>query len=628
MIFIVFGVSGVGKTSIGQEMALKLNLPFYDADDYHPRANIAKMQSGQSLNDGDREPWLDILSENIRTWSTTGGVLACSALKEKYRVKLRSRSYNNVEFVFLDADKSTIFGRLQRRTDHFMKPNLLDSQLADLEIPDYGIHLDANQAIDHIINEFLVKMKAEFGIVGLGVMGKSLALNIAGKGISLSAYNRHIEDKEVDIAKNFATQNGALNIKGYDDLHKFVQSLQTPRSILLMVNAGKPVDIILENLIPLLDKDDLIIDAGNSHYEDTKRRINYLHSKHIHFLGMGVSGGEEGALKGPSMMPSGSKEGHQRIAHILNAIAAKDKNGQACTTYVGPEGSGHFVKMIHNGIEYAEMQLIAEVYHFLRFHYDMKPEEIADLFSQWYADGLASYLLEITIDILRTKEGNLYMIDLIQDKAGQKGTGGWSTMAALALDKPLNTISEAVMARCLSAMKDIRVQASQTYQSIPIKVQNPNLPALKNTYQAARIINHAIGFDTMHEASEEFKWNLNLADIARIWTNGCIIRSALMQDLIQITKESPKHILLHPSVVNTLKTIQPQYAQMVGQALEVGCSIPVLSSALNYFLSFKSAQSSANMIQAQRDYFGAHTFIRVDKLEEPPYHHIWNRKTT
>lgn len=626
MIYIVIGVSGVGKTTIGQLLSNTLNLPFFDADDFHPVSNIKKMSDGIPLNDTDRMPWLEILAEQIIEWESRGGaVLACSALKEKYRKALQSIDNHQLKFVFLNGSPNLILERLNQRSNHFMGSTLLDSQFEALERPTYGIHVTVDQFPNAIVKEIIEKMKepSEFGMIGLGVMGKSLALNIAGKGVRLSAYNRQVEGKEVDIAKNFVQEHSTFGIQGFDDLKAFIASLQTPRNILLMVNAGKAVDMVIQDLIPLLDENDLIIDGGNSHYEATKRRSEYLEKHQIQFMGMGVSGGEEGALKGPSIMPGGTKSGYERIAKILDSIAAKDKNGQPCCAYIGPEGAGHFVKMVHNGIEYGEMQLLAEVYHLLRFHAKMSPLEIADLLEDWYKNGLSSYLLEITIDILRAKEGEAYMIDVILDKAGQKGTGGWSTNAALALGKPLNTISDAVMARCLSAMKSTRVEAASLYKRTYSSMEGLDFNQLKNAYQSAQYINHAIGFDLIQEASTEYNWNLNYAEIARIWTNGCIIRSELMEQLIAQLTDNSKHLLLHSTAVEQLSAAQSDYATIMGKALQAGCSIPVLSSAFNYFLGFTAAQSSANMIQAQRDYFGAHTFQRVDQPLGQYFHYKW-----
>ena len=390
-----------------------------------------------------------------------------------------------------------------------------------------------------------------------------------------------------------------------------------------MVNAGKPVDYVIDDLTPLLDDGDLIIDGGNSHYLDTKTRVERLNKFNVHFIGMGVSGGEEGALKGPSIMPSGNKEAYRRIENILENISAKDTNNKACCTYVGEDGSGHFIKTIHNGIEYAEMQLIAETYHYLRFFGNLNPIEISDVFNSWKQSGLNSYLLEITIDILKAKEKDeVFLIDNILDKASQKGTGGWSTNIALDLGKPLNTISDSVMARFLSAMKKERVEASKLY-NINNESSTIDLHELRDTYKVSRIINHAIGFDTIKAASIENEWNLNLSEIARIWTNGCIIKSELMEDLVDYFKQSDRHLLLNEDIVSIIKPTYNDFKNTISSILNSGCPMPVMSASLNYFLGFTSKQSSANIIQAQRDYFGAHTYQRNDKPEDQFFHTDW-----
>lgn len=626
MVYIIFGVSGIGKTSIGKKISVSLGIPFYDADDFHSKANILKMGKGQPLNDEDRKSWLEELQQNIEVWNrSTGAVLACSALKESYRKILKPNKKPIIKWVLLYADIDTITKRLQKRTNHFFDVNLLQSQFDTLEIPTYGLHINANQSQENIVMQILKDKikKTSFGVIGLGVMGKSLALNIASKGTSLSVYNRHIKGKEVNIAKKFVNKFNKNSILGFDNIELFVNSLEKPRNILLMVNAGKPVDDVINELIPFLDADDVIIDGGNSHFNNTKRRISELKNRGIYFIGMGVSGGEEGALKGPSLMPSGSLTAYKRIATVLEGVSAKDSHGNYCCTYVGPEGSGHFIKMIHNGIEYGEMQIISEIYHFLRFHAGKTPVEIATIFESWNQNKFNSYLLEITIAILRKKENTVFLIDKILDQASQKGTGGWSTSAALDLGKPLNTIAESVMARYLSAMKPLRSKASKLYKVEKEQIE-VDLSKLKNAYIMSRIVNHAIGFDVIQEASIQYEWNLNLSEIARIWTNGCIIRSGLMEDIVALFKNSNEHLLVHKTIVKYVSVNIPDYTEVISTALNAKCSIPVMSSGLNYLLGFVSEQSSANMIQAQRDYFGAHTYQRIDKPLSEYFHTKWS----
>ncbi|WP_029036120.1 NADP-dependent phosphogluconate dehydrogenase [Salinimicrobium xinjiangense] len=627
-VYIVMGVSGVGKTTIGKMLAEELNIPFFDADDYHPVANVEKMKAGIPLQDDDRYEWLENLGIKIREWQKTGGaVLACSALKEKYRTQLQSLPQEHLKWIFLHSDYEVIHGRISGREGHYFKPELLQSQYETLELPSYGIHIDVDQSPEQIINEIMenIQKKMEIGLFGLGVMGKSLALNMASKGFRVSIYNRHVDKIEVDIAKNFTAENPESNFRGFDDLKAFVESLERPRNILLMVNAGKVVDFVIEDLLKHLDEGDLIIDGGNSHYRDTIRREKELKEKGILFMGAGISGGEEGARKGPSIMPGGPESSYDRVGPILEKIAAKDKKGNPCCTYVGPDGSGHFVKMVHNGIEYGEMQLIAETYHLLRYHSDAEPEEIGALFQEWNKE-MQSYLLEISIEILRKKENGDLVLDQILDAAKQKGTGGWSTNAALELGVPLDTISAAVMTRNISGMKEQRAAAAKKYDHK--FSEKGNLKELQNAlfeaYKASGIVNHAIGFDLLRAASEEYNWRLNLSEIARIWTNGCIIRSKLMEDLVVKFKDHREHLLMQAEIVQKISGYKKSLTGMVGEALNAGFPVPVMSAAANYLLSFTAEQSSANMIQAQRDYFGAHTYQRKDKPRGEFFHTQWN----
>ncbi|GAB1309137.1 hypothetical protein KH5_18200 [Urechidicola sp. KH5] len=622
MVYIVFGVSGSGKTTIGKLLSQELNLPFFDADDFHPEANILKMEEGLPLNDKDREPWLNLLKSEIDLWNRDGGaILACSALKKSYR-KLLSEN-NEVKWIWLYAPYQVIEKRLFNRHNHFFDSKLLKSQFETLEKPEKGIWVSAEHKKQDVLSALLNKIKASsFGVLGLGVMGKSLALNIARKSNSISVFNREVPGKEEDIALDFVKEHKDLAIRGYNNLNSFIDSLERPRKILIMVNAGKPVDIVINDLIPLLDEGDIVIDGGNSHYKKTKKRYELLKSYQIHFIGMGVSGGEKGALNGPSMMPSGEFVAYSKVSDILESISAKDKNEIACCSFIGPEGSGHFVKMIHNGIEYAEMQLIAEVYYALRYLAEVNQEEIANIFESWKNDDLNSYLLEITIDILRKKEGEEYLLDVILDQASQKGTGGWSTNTALELGKPLNTIADAVFARYISAMKDIRIEMDAKYSDIRHYECSIDTNQLKDAYKFSRIVNHAIGFDVIEQASKEYDWNLNLSDIARIWTNGCIIRSDLMETLVHWLK-SNNHLFMNDECSFILKDTFSNAKINLSNAILNGCPMTVHSSALNYFLMMTNAQSSANMIQAQRDYFGAHTYQRIDRSKANFYHTKW-----
>ncbi|MEW7291989.1 NADP-dependent phosphogluconate dehydrogenase [Aquimarina sp. 2304DJ70-9] len=631
-VYIVFGVSGSGKTTIGKVLAKTLDIPFYDADDFHSATNIKKMSDGIPLNDEDRNPWLQKLANKIKDWHhEKGAVLACSALKQKYREMLKSIHNESIKWIFLDGNYDLISSRLKARRKHFFKKELLTSQFETLEKPSTGISINIDQGTEEIIVEILHKLnlkKSQLGLIGLGVMGKNLAKNILSKKISLSVYNRQIEGKEVDVAKHFVNeQSNDVSVLGFDDLSSFVSSIAQPRTIMIMVNSGKPVDMIIEALLPLLSKEDCLIDGGNSHYKKTSEREKKLLKHGVYFLGTGISGGEEGALKGPSIMPGGVKKAYDRAGKFLEAIAAKDKNNNSCCAYIGPEGSGHYVKMVHNGIEYGEMQLLAEIYHLLRFYCNMTPEQISEIFESWRSNGKDGFLLEITADILQKKEGEQFLIDIILDKAGQKGTGGWSTIDALELGMPANTISEAVMARNLSGMKSQRGIASNAYQLKQASITENEadfIISLEKAFYATSIINHTIGFDLLAHASQEYDWNLDMSEIARVWTNGCIIRSDLMEKISSLfVNANTTSLLLFPEIITTMKANNIALKNIAATAIKNGYSLPVISAALNYFLTYTSAQSSANMIQAQRDYFGAHAYQRIDKSTDEYFHTNW-----
>ncbi len=632
MIFVVMGVSGSGKTTIGSLLAERLNLTFYDADDFHPEANVVKMRGGQALEDEDRMDWLHELGLQIKEWGKgDGAVLACSALKENYRYLLAPEPAPKITWVFLEGSRELLMERLRGRKGHYMPPELLDSQLKTLERPSYGLHVNVDNTPDAIVDEILKKTEdmkslSEFGLIGMGVMGRSLALNMAEKGVKVSIYNRHVAGKEENVAKNIVKDNPSVSdMVGFDDLPAFVQSLERPRKILLMILAGAPVDQQIEALLPFLEEGDVIIDGGNSFYKDTTRRTKLLQERGIHFVGTGISGGEEGARKGPSMMPGGSQKGYEAIARYLNLISAPDKNGMPCTAYIGPDGAGHFIKMVHNSIEYAEMQVLAEAYYYLRYCLQTPPEEISRIFTGWQTGGLGSYLLEITIDILQKKEDGELLLDKILDQAAQKGTGGWSVGAALEHGVPYGPLTEAVSARSLSSFKKARVEAAKLYRHVAGNTEGDKsilIKRLTDAYQATRIINHEVGFNLMRQVSDDFEWNLDLSEIARIWTNGCIIRSELMEELVAVYA-TEKGLLTAPSVVNRMTEYQAGFAATVATGLQHGFALPVMASALNYFLGAITADSSANLIQAQRDYFGAHTYKRKDRGADESFHTEW-----
>lgn len=461
--------------------------------------------------------------------------------------------------------------------------------------------------------------KTEFGLIGLGVMGKSISLNIADNGFSIAVYNR-TEGNEAHIVSDFMNENTAYtNIQGFTNIADFIASIERPRKILLMIKAGKAIDAVIAQLLPFLEDNDIIIDGGNSLYTDTIRRTKNLVEKNIHFVGCGISGGEAGARKGPSIMPGGSTEAYQHISPILEKIAAKDRSNKPCCTHVGTDGAGHFIKTIHNGIEYAEMQLLAEVYGLLSKTYSN--EEIATILSDWNTRSEASYLLEITINILRKKEDNAYVLDRILDKAMSKGTGSWSSKAALDLGMPSTLISSAVFARYISSFKTERVTLSKSIKKITACV-GVDHAYLEKAYRFARIINHQQGFALIRKASEHYNWNLNLSEIARIWTNGCIIRSHLMENSIGIFKKHQNYFE-DEHILDMLRSSEKYIVKVLQSGLSNRVALDTFSVAYNYWISMTTENSSANMIQAQRDYFGAHTYQRNDIDSTDFFHTNW-----
>lgn len=622
MIYILYGVSGVGKTTLGKAWAKELSLPFFDADDFHPALNKDKMSGGQALTDEDRWPWLEKLKATFPVWENNGGaVLACSALKEKYRAFLLNDHAIPLHYILLDASKEKIKQRMEVR-DHFMPPALLDSQFDALEKATYGTTINVENSIAESISQLKNKInnKTDIGLFGLGVMGRNLALNIASNDFSIATYNRHVAGSEEHIAQQLAAENPTLPFTATASIEEFVEAIALPRKIILMIPAGKTVDLVIDQLTPFLDPGDIIIDGGNSHFEDSIRRTKSLAARHLHFYGIGISGGAKGARKGPALMPSGAKDIYPQIAPILDRIAAKDAHGNPCSGWIGKAGSGHFVKMIHNGIEYGEMQLIAEIYHALRFYANKTVEEIARLFEAWQETDTASYLLGISAKILQTKEGETPLIDHILDQAGNKGTGNWSAKAAFELGTPFNVGSAALQARFISAFKAERIKASKQFK-LSKGSTTFDLDQLQQAYQMARIINHTQGLKVLQHASENYQWELDLAATTRIWTNGCIIRSQLMEEWTKCLAASPADplsaILENKDSANGIKAL----TAFVQKALGSACPVPTHTAALNYFLGMHSEQTSANMIQAQRDFFGQHTFKRTD--QEGSFTYSW-----
>ncbi len=463
-------------------------------------------------------------------------------------------------------------------------------------------------------------MQSDFGVIGLAVMGQNLALNIESKGFTVSVFNR-TGSKTEEFYKRRA--QGKRIVPAYT-LEEFVASLKRPRKIMLMVKAGPAVDAMIDALLPLLEPGDIIIDGGNSHFADTDRRVKKVEEAGLHYLGTGVSGGEYGALHGPSIMPGGSREAYDTVAPILTVTAAQTKDGPCCT-YLGPASAGHYVKMVHNGIEYGIMQIIAEAYDYMKRRLGMPVPEMQEAVAEWNAAELESYLFEITADILsRTDEktGNP-LVEMILDRAEQKGTGKWTSQSALDLGIPVPTITAAVDARALSSFKDLRVAAAERIREPrqPEKEDKAGLlAALRSGVYLAVIASYAQGMHLLQAASEEHGYNLNLAEVARIWKGGCIIRSVLLDPIQEAYTKDPKlvNLLLDGTFAALANEHLPGLRRTVSEAAAAGIPAPALSSALAYIDSWRTARLPANLIQAQRDYFGAHTYERID---EPGYHH-------
>ncbi|MCL6425159.1 MULTISPECIES: NADP-dependent phosphogluconate dehydrogenase [Bacillus] len=465
--------------------------------------------------------------------------------------------------------------------------------------------------------------KQQIGVIGLAVMGKNLALNIESRGFSVSVYNRSSSKTE-----EFLQEAKGKNVVGTYSIEEFVQSLETPRKILLMVKAGTATDATIQSLLPHLEKDDILIDGGNTYYKDTQRRNKELAESGIHFIGTGVSGGEEGALKGPSIMPGGQKEAHELVKPILEAISAK-VDGEPCTTYIGPDGAGHYVKMVHNGIEYGDMQLISESYFILKQVLGLSADELHEVFAEWNKGELDSYLIEITADIFTKKdeETGKPLVDVILDKAGQKGTGKWTSQSALDLGVPLPIITESVFARFISAMKEERVKASGLLSGPELKPVTENkeelIEAVRKALFMSKICSYAQGFAQMKAASEEYNWDLKYGEIAMIFRGGCIIRAAFLQKIKEAYDREPEldNLLLDSYFKNIVESYQGALRQVISLAVAQGVPVPSFSSALAYYDSYRTAVLPANLIQAQRDYFGAHTYERTDK--EGIFHTEW-----
>ena len=467
--------------------------------------------------------------------------------------------------------------------------------------------------------------KADIGLIGLAVMGENLVMNMESKGFTVAVYNRTAEK----VTRFVEGRARGKNIIGTYSIEELVANLEKPRKVMLMVKAGQPVDDFIEKVIPHLEKGDIIIDGGNSHFPDTIRRTAYVESKGLYYIGTGVSGGEEGALKGPSMMPGGSPEAWPYVKPIFQAICAKVEDGSPCCDWVGENGAGHFVKMVHNGIEYGDMQLICEAYQLMRDGLGMSAEEMHEVFAEWNKTELDSYLIEITRDILGYKdEKGETTVNYILDTAGQKGTGKWTGIAALNEGVPLTLIGEAVFARCLSAMKEERVAASKVFtKEIPAFTGDKAafIENIRKALYASKIISYAQGYTLMRSAAKTYGWNLNYGGIALMWRGGCIIRSVFLGKIKEAYDKDPglENLLLDGYFRETIQGLVPAWREVVAYAVKAGIPMPAFSSALSYFDGYTTARLPANLLQAQRDYFGAHTYERTDAPRGQFFHTNW-----
>lgn len=473
---------------------------------------------------------------------------------------------------------------------------------------------------------------ADFGLIGLAVMGENLALNVESRGYKMAVYNR-----STDKVDNLINGRAAgKNFVGCHTLEDLVANLARPRKVMMLVKAGPAVDTIIDNLIPLLDEGDIIIDGGNTHFSDTERRTKYIEEQGLLFVGTGVSGGEEGALKGPSMMPGGSEAAWPAVEPIFKAIAAKvGPNGDIpCCEWVGPRGAGHYVKMVHNGIEYGDMQLICEAYHMLSEAGGLTNEELYDVFDQWNRGELQSYLIEITRDIFSVADDQAegFLVDKVLDKAGAKGTGKWMSQLALDLGVPSTLVTTAVYARSLSAQKDARVRAEAVLNGPDSSLELSDddkrdlIEDVRQALYASKIVSYAQGFVQLQYAAKEHDWPLNYGDCALLWRGGCIIRAQFLDRIKEAFDENPnlENLLLHPYFTDAVHNAQSAWRRVVVQATELGIPVPAFSTALAYYDSYRRGRLPANLLQAQRDYFGAHTFERTDR--EGVFHAEWLKR--
>lgn len=469
-----------------------------------------------------------------------------------------------------------------------------------------------------------MKELSDIAVVGLAVMGENLILNMESKGFTVTAYNRSVDK----VDKFIEGRAKGKNIRGAHSIEEMVASLAKPRKVMLMIKAGQAVDASIETLIPYLEAGDIIIDGGNTHYPDTNRRTEYLESKGLRYIGTGVSGGEEGALLGPSIMPGGSPSAWNEVKSIFQTISAKVDGDVPCCDWVGENGAGHFVKMVHNGIEYGDMQLICEAYQIMKELLGMSADEMHEVFTEWNEGDLDSYLIEITRDILGYKEDGEALVEKILDTAGQKGTGKWTGVSALDLGVPLTLIGEAVFSRCLSAQKEERVAASKVLSGPKPEFTGDKkafINDIKDALFASKIVSYAQGYVLMREAAKEYGWDLNYGGIALMWRGGCIIRSVFLGKIKEVFDADPsnKNLLLAPYFKEKVEAAQAGWRRVIGAAVANGIPAPAFGTALAYFDGYRSERLPANLLQAQRDYFGAHTYERLDKPRGEFFHTNW-----
>ncbi|NNF34869.1 MAG: NADP-dependent phosphogluconate dehydrogenase [Saprospiraceae bacterium] len=622
---LVMGVSGSGKTTLARALSQHLKLKMIEADDYHPEGNVSKMKLGIPLNDDDRLPWLSALNKAIL--KNKGCVLACSALKKKYRNILKA-GVSHFITVYLNGDFNTIHHRMKSRGGHFMPTTLLQSQFDTLEPPVNSIIIDIESSTQdqiRVVKQHLIKIeenqmkKADIGLIGLGVMGKALARNLASKNHKVAVYNVPFPGEERAV-QEFTQSYSELDFIGCEDLEELAGNLVRPRKIILMIKAGYPVDEMTDKLLPILQDDDMIIDAGNSFYKDTEFRTARCKVKGIHFIGMGVSGGESGALNGPSIMPSGDPGSKDELLPILQKIAAT-ADGYPCVRWIGKGGAGHFVKMIHNGIEYADMQLISEVYFIMKHLQGKSNEDIASTLTQWKDSLHNSYLLDISINILRKHINGNYILDEILDVAGHKGTGLWTSREALELGVPVPTIQAAMNQRILSSFKGTREKIG--WKSIGSQVEISD-EELKEGLLFCRFVSIFEGIHMITTANIKYDWGISLKDVLSVWRGGCIIRSDMLLPLKEIFSDTATigHPLENKRVFSLLSKYYPLAYKMNMKLAQSHLSIPCIHAAIDHYRSITTSYLPINMIQAQRDYFGAHTYKRLDNREQS-FHTHW-----